>query len=54
MILYWAALVITGVIKCTSCDCLYQEVGKESLADSGIGKWGGSGPKLQNGKMKIY
>ena len=30
---YKAALVITGVIKGTSCDRLYQELGLESLAD---------------------
>ena len=33
---YKAALVITGVIKGTSCDRLYQELGLESLADR---KW---------------
>ena len=33
MIQYWAALVITGAIKGTSRDRLYQEIGLESLAD---------------------
>ena len=33
MIQYWAALIITGAIRGTSCDCLYQEIGLESLAD---------------------
>ena len=33
MIQYWAALVITGAIKGTSGDCLYREIGLESLAD---------------------
>ena len=33
MIQYRAALVITGVIKGTLGDCLYQEIGLESLAD---------------------
>ena len=33
MIQYRAALVITGAIKGTSHDCLYQEIGLESLAD---------------------
>ena len=33
MIQYSAALVITGVIKGTSCDRLYQEISLESLAD---------------------
>ena len=33
MIQHWAALVITGAIKGTSRDRLYQEIGPESLAD---------------------
>ena len=33
MIQYWEALVITGLIKGTSRDRLYQEIGLESLAD---------------------
>ena len=33
MIKYWAALVITGAIKGTSCDLLYQEIGIWSLVD---------------------
>ena len=33
MIQYREALVITGAIKGTSLDCLYQEIGLESLAD---------------------
>ena len=33
MIQYRAALVIAGAIKGTSHDCLYQEIGLESLAD---------------------
>ena len=33
MIQYCAALVITGAIKGTSRDCLYREIGLESLAD---------------------
>ena len=33
MIQYRTALVVTGAIKDTSCDCLYQEIDLESLAD---------------------
>ena len=33
MIQYQAALAITGVINGTSLDCLYQEIGLESLVD---------------------
>ena len=56
MIQYRAALVITGVIKCTSYDCLYQAIGLESLADSGIGKWGvwAKTSKWKNENLLIY
>ena len=33
MIQYWAALVIIGAMKGISRDCLYQNIGLESLAD---------------------
>ena len=54
MIQYWAALAITGAIKGTSPDRIYQEVGLESLGDRRWSRKISSFHKIVNGLLLSY
>ena len=54
MIQYRAALVITGAIKGTSRDLLYQEIGPESLADRRWSRKVSFFYKIVNGLLPSY